>query len=101
MDRQNIKQNLLDIPFYILGNIDISKIVENNSSPKHYQLIGVVSRNIKENKYFSFCKSPVDQKWYLYNDENVEQIQIDNCLNNHNSSRNEYIPCILLYKSLD
>ena len=43
-----------------------------------YELIGIViSEGVGENvdNYFTFCKSPVDKKWYSYNNEKVEYIE--------------------------
>ena len=56
---------------------------------------GVVSISINENnRYVCFGNSTIDNKWYLYNDENVNNIDFDNFKNYQT-----YIPCILLYKS--
>ena len=38
--------------------------------------------------------SPVDKKWYLYNDELIQQININKILFDHIII---YIPCILVY----
>ena len=51
----------------------------------------------KTNSYISFCRSPVDNQWYLYNNENVEQKNINQIINLHNDQK-QYIPCALIYK---
>ena len=99
LDRKNLDQTLLQIPFLVEEKIDLSKYVENQSSLKYYQLGGIVSYDLNNKKYISFCMSPVDKQWYLYNDNEVEQFQIGNILQSHNNSK-QYIPCILFYNSI-
>ena len=95
IDRGNKNQELMNIPFTLENNIDISQYLENKLSPSKYELKGVVSISINENnKYICFGNSPVDNKWYLYNDENVKNIDFNNFKNYQT-----YIPCILIYKS--
>ena len=101
LNRESTNKNidLLKIPFYLQNNIDIDKFLENKSSFKKYELQGIVSISQNENKYVCFGKSPVDLQWYLYNDEKVDNIDIQNVFNLHNNQ--VYIPCILLYKFLN
>ena len=98
LDRKYLEQSLLQIRFLIEAKIDLSQYVEYQSSPMYYQLSGIVSYDLNNNKYVSFCMSPVDKHWYLYNDNEVEECQIDNILQSHNNN-NQYIPCILFYNS--
>ena len=90
--------NLLNIPFYLEYNIDIDPFLEAKQSFKKYELHAVVSLNRNNNKYVCFGQSPVDKQWYLYDDENVDNIDINNVFDLHNNKW-AYIPCILLYKS--
>ena len=90
--------NLLNIPFLLENNIDIDPFLEFKQSYKKYEIHAIVSFSRNENKYVCFGQSPVDKQWYLYNDEKVDNININNVLNCHNN--NAYVPCILLYKSL-
>jgi len=99
LDRKNLDNNLLQIPFLINDAIDMTNFVENEISPKQYQLSGIVSYYKGWQKYISFCKSPVDKQWYLYNDEDV-QVQHLNVLDLHNNSNNQFIPCLLFYSSI-
>ena len=93
IDRKNIDQNLLNIPFVIEKNIDIGQFIENQLCPKNFELQGIVSISLGDNnKYVCFGKSPVDKVWYYCNDENVNNINENDVLNNKN-----FIPCILLY----
>ena len=82
IDRENQKKKLKD--------------KENKNTPNKFELKGVLSISINENnKYVFFGKSPIDDKWYLYNDENVNDIDEYQVIDSNQS----YIPCILLYKS--
>ena len=90
-------QNLMNIRFQLEENINIKNFIENQVAPSLYQLNGIVSIELKNNKYVSFCMSPVDKNWYYYNDEVIQQININNVIQLHNNG--EYIPCILLYQS--
>ena len=88
-------QHLLNINFILEEKIDIGKFLENQKAYNKYELSGVVSFSVNENKYVCFGKSPVDNQWYLYNDDKVENTNINEVLNNNNNM--QYIPCILLY----
>ncbi len=88
-------QNLLNINFILEEKIDIGKFLENQQAYNKYELSGVVSFSVNENKYVCFGKSPVDNQWYLYNDDKVANTNINEVLNNNNNM--QYIPCILLY----
>jgi len=95
LNRGNPDPNLLNIKFLIEENIDVSQFLENKKSFSKYELIGIVSISMKENyKYVCFGQSPVDNNWYLYNDEFVNDINENLILN----SAQGYIPYILLYK---
>ena len=91
-------KKLQSIPFLLNDKIALDNFVENEHVSKNYDLIGIVSISINEKKYVSICNSPVDNNWYLYNDENNEQLYISNIIQKHNDSK-ELIPCILIYKS--
>ena len=97
LNRGNPDPNLLNIKFLIEENIDISQFLENKKSFSKYELIGIVSISMKDNyKYVCFGKSPADKKWYLYNDEKVDDIDIGTVIYCNNNS--DYVPCILLYQ---
>ena len=93
---------LLSIPFQISEKIELGNFIENEKSPKRYELIGLVSIDIKSESrpYLSFCMSPVDKNWYCYNSENSNQIDIMEIIERHNNFK-ELIPCILIYKTID
>ena len=43
--------------------------------------------------------SPVDSQWYMYSDEIVQLVQLNQVIIFHNNNR-KYIPCLLAYKSI-
>lgn len=100
LDRDDLNEELLKIPFNIEEKINLNKYIEDENSIKEYELIGIVSISLRERKYIAFAKSPIDKKWYLYNDTKVNQINIDFTLKSHNQF-NFYVPCILFYESLN
>ena len=91
---------LISIPFHLYDKIDLFNFVDNSKVPQKYGLIGVVSIYMKYNKYVSFCMSPVNNQWYFYNDENIEQTDISSVLQKHNNYK-EFIPSILFYESIN
>ena len=97
LDRGLLEQDLIKIPFKIGKNINLEKYIE-DSNRKHFELIGIVSINLDEKKYISFCESTQKKEWYLYNDEKVSKINIDEIIDKHNEY-NKLIPCILVYKN--
>jgi ubiquitin C-terminal hydrolase len=99
LDRKNLDQNYLNIPFNLTEKINLNNYIENKDLPTNYQLIGVLSFYVNENKYISFCLSPVDKKWYVYNDEKVEPTNINSIIQLHNFGK-KFIPCLLVYKSV-
>ena len=95
IERENNGQNLLNIPFSLEKYINIQQFLENNQTPSKFELKGIVSISVNDNyKYVCFGQSPVDNNWYLYNDELVNDINENLILN----SAQGYIPYILLYK---
>ena len=92
------KNKLLTIPLIIEDQLDLDNFIENKDNPTKYELIGIVSILIKDKKYVSMCKSPIDNNWYYYNDEEIEKIEhkklIELC-NNYNM----YSSCIVIYKA--
>jgi ubiquitin C-terminal hydrolase len=98
LNRGNMDQNLMNIRFQLEEKINIKKFIENQDAPSFYELNGIVSIDLKNHKYVSFCMSPVDKNWYYYNDEEIQQTNINNVIQLHNNNGG-YIPCILLYHS--
>ena len=99
LDRKNLDQNLLSVQFNIEEKINLKNFVSNKNCLTLYQLIGIVSYSTTEKKYVSFCMSPVDSQWYMYSDEIVQLVQLNQVIIFHNNNR-KYIPCLLAYKSI-
>ena len=91
--------NLLSVPFLVEEIIDLSNFIEIKDSFSTYELQGIVSICISQNKYVCFGKSPVDHKWYLYNDDKYYNGDINTVLDLNNNNKG-FIPCILLYKAI-
>ena len=91
------KYNIYNIKLYFNETIDITQYVVRNDGNKWiYNLYGVITHNGQSgpNGHFvASCKSPIDNKWYKYNDAFVNPI---------NDVQNEVInfgtPYILFYK---
>ena len=99
LDRGDFNENLMNIQFKLEEIIDLNNFIEIKSVPTQYELIGIVSISRNDKKYLGFSKSPIDKKWYKYNEENVDEIDFNSVLDNNNNS-NLYVPCILFYDSL-
>ena len=87
-----------NINFVIEQKIHLDKYIENKSAPLNYELNGIVYYDLNKKKYNAFCLSPVDKRWYLYDDENVSPIEFQNFIYYYNTSK-MYQPFILLYNS--
>jgi hypothetical protein len=62
---------------------------------QNYELTGIVAILLNEQKYISYCKSPIDQLWYFYNDTEVLCISLKEIFSLMNNQK--VIPCILYY----
>ena len=61
-----------------------------------YELIGIIFSNFDSGineQYFTYCKSPVNKKWYCYNDSNIQNIKDP-------TKENKGIPYILFYQKI-
>jgi ubiquitin C-terminal hydrolase len=96
------KDNLINIPFIIEEKLNLIFFLEKKEFPNLYELWGIVSITKDNNKfkYVSFCKSPIDFNWYLYDDDkNAQKIDLIDIIELHNNKR-KFIPCLLSYKIL-
>ena len=81
----------LDFPH----RLDISKFVNNPSSPKIYELIGVIShlgKSSMDGHFIAYCKH-FDMNWYLFNDGIVTPVSLKNIYKG--------TPYILFYQNID
>jgi hypothetical protein len=84
--------------------IDISKFVENKSSlgGSNYELICILAHlgpSGMSGHFIAFCKSPVDNNWYCYNDSFVSEC--DDPMIEMNNNEIENIPYVLFYQKCD
>ena len=61
-----------DIKLNFYKFLDIHNYICHKDSPKMYELIGIIVNLDKSNHYISFCKSFVNNKWYKYNNTQVQ-----------------------------
>ena len=92
--------NMYDVKLNYTETIDITEYVLMKEKPRIiYNLYGVISHIGKGNQnahYIASCKSPIDDKWYRYNDSLVTPI------NNLQSDVLDYgIPYILFYRKIN
>ena len=88
-----------NINFVVEKKINLRNFIENKLGPSIYELNGMVLLNKNENKYETLCISPVDYKWYLYDDDKVKQFDYDDFMEYIYKNELDYQPRILLYKS--
>ena len=88
-----------DVNFILEKHINLGNFIENKIGPSKYDLNGIVFLNKIKKKYISLCLSPVDNRWYLYDDEKVELTDYDNFIQQENNNTLNYQPFILLYKN--
>ena len=79
--------------------INLSKYIEYKNTGCNYKLIGVttyIEENNKGGNYISYCKDPINNKWYKYNDEIVSKVE-----NFQNEVINSVNPYLLLYEKVE
>ena len=82
------KENEFNVKLDFYEELNLENFAEDKEIKFKYNLIGVVSfiGESNEGKYIAFCKSPIDNQWYKYNDDivikvvNVNDEIIKNCL---------------------
>ena len=78
--------------------LNLDKFVHDKSLNNRYELIAVLTHigpSGMAGHFIAFCKSPVDDKWYCYNDADVQEV-IDPRQNNDDQI--EGIPYVLFYQ---
>ena len=70
------KNNCFKVKMEYPAELDISpELIISEKSPRRYELISVITllgTSGIEGHFIAFCKSPIDNKWYKYNDNIVE-----------------------------
>ena len=78
--------------------LNLDKFVNDKNSNNKYELIAVLTHigpSGMAGHFIAFCKSPVDDKWYCYNDADVQEV-IDP--RQQNNDQIEGIPYVLYYQ---
>ena len=92
------KNNMYNVKLEFYETIDISQYVLSNNTPQIFNLYGVIT-HIGESgpnaHFIASCKSPIDNKWYRYNDAFVNPIG-----NVVNDIINFGTPYILFYQKI-
>jgi len=94
------KGNEYDVEFDFPLNINIKNYVHLKNQCTEYNLIAVLVHtggSDMSGHFFAFCKSNVDNKWYLYNDSIVSECNSDF----NNQIKNTGLPYVLFYQRAD
>ena len=88
----------LDIQFTFPEYISLKKYIMDKTPNTNYELISILALKSSDGvsfHYLAFCKSPMDNQWYTYNDSIVTH-----CISNNiiNEIQQNYIPYILFYR---
>ena len=94
----NFDENLLNLNFKLETVINLKNFIENKKSPIKYDLVGVISMDIRNKKYINYCKSFEDQQWYFYWEENIAQITEKQVILDNSG---KFTPSVLFYKSIN
>ena len=93
----NNKRNINKYNLIFYETIDISQFVLIKDNPQlKYNLYGVITYISQSNNFVASCKSPIDNKWYRYNDEQIFPI-----LNNQKEVIEFGIPQVLFYQKIE
>ena len=87
------KDNLFECEVDFPMELNLNEHITNPSSPKNYELIGVIShlgKSSMEGHFVAYCKH-FDESWYLFNDSIVSQDPRKGVYNG--------VPYILFYKN--
>ena len=91
-------KNQFNIKINFLEELNLYNFIEFIQTGVNYRLIGVISysrdKNVKKH-FIAFCKSPIDNIWYIYDDSKVNRV------NNFQLEIENTIPCVLLYQKLN
>ena len=85
-----------DVEFKFPMFINIEKYVIDKSCETNYELIGVLTHlgpSGMSGHFIAYCKSPVDNNWYCYNDS-----QVSKCIDAESEINSRGIPYVLFYQ---
>ena len=86
-----------NINIYFEEYLNLSNYIEYKNTGCNYKLIGVITyieESNKDGNYIAYCKDPINNKWYKYNDEIVNFIENFQVINS-------VVPYLLLYEKTD
>jgi len=88
------KNNKNNIKLDFTETLNLTQFVEKKDSPQMiYNLYGVITLVEQSESFFAFCKSPINNKWYKYNDAIVNHVEdVQKEIINFDT------PCILFYQ---
>ena len=89
------KENYLNVKLDFYEDLNLQNFVEVKEVKFKYNLIGVVSfiGESIDGKFIAFCKSPIDNQWYKYNDDIVSKV-----VNFNDEIIKNSLPYILFYQ---
>ena len=88
-----------DVEFKFPMYINIQKYVEEKNSNTNYELIGLITHlgeSGMSGHFIAYCKSPVNNNWYCFNDS-----QVTKCVNPENEINSCGIPYVLFYQKVN
>ena len=91
------KNNIYSVKMNYPQTLQLGNYIEKNMGLDNYELIGVITHlglSGPNGHFVAFAKNPIDNNWYEYNDEIVNQANIFNI---HNTG----IPYILFYRAIE
>ena len=95
LDNENERKKLKNINLQLKSEcIQLDSFIMNNFY-KNYRIVGIVSYLETRKKFITYYLSPVDKKWYLCDDENVDEIKFEEILERNDRTFEEK-PYILI-----
>jgi len=88
-----------DVEFKFPMYINIEKYVEDKNCNTNYELIGLITHlgeSGMSRHFIAYCKSPVNNNWYCYNDS-----QVTKCIDPENEINSCGIPYVLFYQKVN
>ena len=83
-------QSGINFKYPLIINID-EFVFDKNCKNNNYELICVLSQEYETNNFIAICKSPIDKKWYKYDDK-----QVSNCEHPYSD-----LPYVLFYQKIE
>ena len=83
-----------NVKLEFIEDLNLMNYVEIKNTGFNYNLIGVIT-HLQEGDYISFCKNPIDKKWYEYKNENISEV-----INFKEQIVDYNIPYILIYQKI-